>query len=401
MNDTSTPRALTPPVNLNDRVRSLRLPDAPVAGRGGSKVSWIICGLLACTTMFFAAEAYAPVDDEMLKKLVDERLASEVDNGGLRLAVGTGRQAPVSTADADPIALESKGYVVPISTVQVSPLVGGRVIKMSFKEGDMVTKGTFLAQIETTEFQSDYDRTRAQVSAAQGRLDELTKYREDEINQAKAELDDTKAQRDQLFVAYQRSISLRETRALSAQEYEQAESAYKSMDQRMRRLQLAYDLIRKGPRDERIAAAKGELAQYQAELVKAKWKLDNTTITAPIDGTILSKKAEEGNYVNPSAFSNGLSASVCEMADLANMEVDLSIAERDIAKVVKGQVCKVRAEAFPDRPYPGVVSRIMPQADRAKGSVPVRVKIDIPRQEAGQFLRPDMGALVTFYNDKR
>jgi HlyD family secretion protein len=307
----------------------------------------------------------------------------------------------VSTADADPIALESKGYVVPISTVQVSPLVGGRVIKMSCKEGDMVTKGTFLAQIETTEFQSDYDRTRAQVSAAQGRLDELTKYREDEINQAKAELDDTKAQRDQLFVAYQRSISLRETRALSAQEYEQAESAYKSMDQRMRRLQLAYDLIRKGPRDERIAAAKGELAQYQAELVKAKWKLDNTTITAPIDGTILSKKAEEGNYVNPSAFSNGLSASVCEMADLANMEVDLSIAERDIAKVVKGQVCKVRAEAFPDRPYPGVVSRIMPQADRAKGSVPVRVKIDIPRQEAGQFLRPDMGALVTFYNDKR
>jgi HlyD family secretion protein len=401
MNDTSTPRALTPPVNLSDRVHSLRLPDAPVAGRGGSKVSWIICGLLACTTMFFAAEAYAPVDDEMLKKLVDERLASEVDNGGLRLAVGTGRQAPVSTADADPIALESKGYVVPISTVQVSPLVGGRVIKMSFKEGDMVTKGTFLAQIETTEFQSDYDRTRAQVSAAQGRLDELTKYREDEINQAKAELDDTKAQRDQLFVAYQRSISLRETRALSAQEYEQAESAYKSMDQRMRRLQLAYDLIRKGPRDERIAAAKGELAQYQAELVKAKWKLDNTTITAPIDGTILSKKAEEGNYVNPSAFSNGLSASVCEMADLANMEVDLSIAERDIAKVVKGQVCKVRAEAFPDRPYPGVVSRIMPQADRAKGSVPVRVKIDIPRQEAGQFLRPDMGALVTFYNDKR
>jgi hypothetical protein len=91
MNDTSTPRALTPPVNLNDRVRSLRLPDAPVAGRGGSKVSWIICGLLACTTMFFAVEAYAPVDDEMLKKLVDERLASEVDNGGLRLAVGTGR----------------------------------------------------------------------------------------------------------------------------------------------------------------------------------------------------------------------------------------------------------------------------------------------------------------------
>jgi hypothetical protein len=40
----------------------------------------------------------------------------------------------------------------------------------------------------------------------------------------------------------------------------------------------------------------------------------------------------------------------------------------------------------------------MPTADRAKGSISVRVKIDIPRAEAGQYLRPEMGALVTFYN---
>jgi hypothetical protein len=39
----------------------------------------------------------------------------------------------------------------------------------------------------------------------------------------------------------------------------------------------------------------------------------------------------------------------------------------------------------------------MPQADRAKGAVPVRVKIAIPREEEGQFLRPDMGAIVTFF----
>src|SRR5581483_2457961 len=222
-------------------------------------------------------------------------------------------------------ALESKGYIVPISTIQVSPLVGGRVLKLNFKEGDMVKAGTFLAQIETTEFQSDYDKVAAQIKSAQARLDELTKYRDDEINQAKAELDDVKAQRDQLFIAYQRGMSLRETRALAQQEYEQAEYSYKSMDQRMRRLQFAYDLLRKGPRDARIAAAQAELDQYRAEQVKAKWRLDNTTITAPIDGIILSKKAEEGNYVNPSAFSNGLSASICEMADLARMEVDLSI----------------------------------------------------------------------------
>ena len=86
------------------------------------------------------------------------------------------------------------------------------------------------------------------------------------------------------------------------------------------------------------------------------------------------------------------------MADLSDMEVDLAIAERDIGRAFKGQRCKVVAEAFPDRSYDGEVSRIMPQADRAKGAVPVRVKIAIPRDEEGKYLRPDMGAIVTFYN---
>ena len=79
--------------------------------------------------------------------------------------------------------------------------------------------------------------------------------------------------------------------------------------------------------------------------------------------------------VNPSAFSNGLSASLCEMADLTKMEVDLAIAERDISKVFDDQECIVRAEAFPERTYIGWVTRRMPTADRSKGAVPVRVQI--------------------------
>jgi hypothetical protein len=49
--------------------------------------------------------------------------------------------------------------------------------------------------------------------------------------------------------------------------------------------------------------------------------------------------------------------------------------------------------------YIGYVSRLMPTADRAKGAVPVRVRIpaeQIPQAEAGKYLRPDMGALVSF-----
>ena len=54
-----------------------------------------------------------------------------------------------------------------------------------------------------------------------------------------------------------------------------------------------------------------------------------------------------------------------------------------------------------ERVYEGEVSRLMPIADRAKGAVPVRVKITVPREEEGVYLKPEMGALVSFLSDKK
>jgi HlyD family secretion protein len=129
-------------------------------------------------------------------------------------------------------------------------------------------------------------------------------------------------------------------------------------------------------------------------MIKAKWRLDNCTIRAPISGTILTKKAEIGNLVNPIAF-NG-SFSLCEMADLSELEVDISIEERDVAKVFQHQRCRVRPEAYPELVYEGRVSRLMPTADRAKSAIPVRVKLTVPKNEEGIYLKPDMGAVVSF-----
>ena len=88
------------------------------------------------------------------------------------------------------------------------------------------------------------------------------------------------------------------------------------------------------------------------------------------------------------------------------VEIDLSVQERDIANVKVGQRCLVMPEAYQaDREflgkhpqgYRGTVSRLMPTADRAKGAVPVRVQIlGITPQEAGKYLRPEMSALVSF-----
>jgi len=185
---------------------------------------------------------------------------------------------------------------------------------------------------------------------------------------------------------------------LSQQDFELAQSRYQAMQRRVERLRYALRLMEEGAREERRLMVRAEVQQAEAELAKAQWRLDNCTIRAPISGTILKKNAEEGNIVNPIAF-NG-SFSICDMADLSDLEIELTIQERDISRVFLGQQCKIRTEAYPDREYQGAVSRLMPIADRAKGAIPVRVKVSVPAEEEGVYLKPEMGATVSFLKGK-
>jgi multidrug efflux pump subunit AcrA (membrane-fusion protein) len=157
--------------------------------------------------------------------------------------------------------------------------------------------------------------------------------------------------------------------------------------------------LKEGPRDINIQAAQARICQAKAELDRTQWYLDNCKIYAPISGTILSKNAEENNIVN--TLSYNLKASVCDIADLSDVEAVLTIQERDVAKVFKNQRCRIRSEAFSNRIYNGFVSRLMPMGDRAKGAVPVRVKVEVPPEEPGPYLKPDMGVIVSFFKDAK
>jgi HlyD family secretion protein len=380
------------PSSLSERVRSLRLPDRPAQRGGPAWVPWTLCAVPACATAYLAVDRSAAQAGEDAKA----EAKPIIDLNNLDANPGEDKGPPPGT-----VVLESKGYIVPFQLIQVSPKVGGMVTKLNIVEGTRVQKGFVLAELEKVDYQSEYDRSVATAASAKQRYLELKNgFRQEEKDQAQHELQENEALRDQLKQEYKRNLALRGTPAVAPLDFEKAQSAYLSQDRKVDRMRLAYRLMLLGPRDERIAAAKADWDQAEADVVKAKWRLDNTTIAAPIQGIILSKKTEEGNLVNPSAFSNGLSASLCEMADLTDLEVDLSIAERDIANVKVGQRCQVKAEAYLKRPYRGYVSRIMPQADRAKGSISVRVKILISRAEEGQYLRPEMGAIVVFFNEQ-
>jgi multidrug efflux pump subunit AcrA (membrane-fusion protein) len=354
--------------------------------------------LLAATTVILAVRNPPPADGE-----------ASLANAALTPSAGqTGGSADPQVAPGE-VILELKGNIIPVHQTQVSPKVGGMITELCIKEGDKIQQGKPLAKLETTDYEAEWHQAVAQTKAARSRWEELTKYRDLEIEQAKAELDESATQRDQLYLDWKRSANLRGA-ALAAKDYEAAESAYRAMEARVKRLQLAFQMM-KGPgrRDAQIDATKADWKQAQATEAKAKWRLDNCTVTAPISGTILTKRAEIGSIVNPAALN--IAASLCDMANLAEMEVDIAVPERDLPRVLPAerdtsralwlrQRCVIKPEAFPKRLYQGYVSRVMPTADRGKAAVPVRVFILIPAEEEGVYLRPDMSAVVTFYNSR-
>jgi len=386
---------------LSNKVKALRISetgsrDAP----GSSKLAWMVCLVLACSTAWFAWNSFKTQAE--VAALIEAQKGASAQVGSVTQSAG-----PADTVKPGGVVLESKGYVVPAHQILVSPKVNGmvqylRVHKpnqspeegIPLEEGLRVEKGDILAQLESTDYESDVARCRAILASAEQKLSTERKNLPQEIDQAQAELNENITQRDYAKTVLDRNTKLVKTGSVSSTDLEKSQSDYDGARHRVERLERALDIIR-GPRAERIKVAEAEVNSAKADLVKAEWRLDNCTIVAPITGTLLKKNVEEGNIVNPVAF-NG-SFSVCEMADLSNLEVDLSIQERDIARVFKDQRCTVRSEAYPDRPYSGWVSRLMPIADRAKGAVSVRVKIRIPADEEGVYLKPEMGAVVTFY----
>ena len=234
------------------------------------------------------------------------------------------------------------------------------------------------------------------MNAAKQKLLELESgTRPEEISQAEADLSQAQTQLEEDERQYKRQQQLTRKNAGTETALTQAETQFVGQKQRVERAKLALDLLRKGARAERIEIARAEVRQVEADLSRAQWRLGNCTIKAPISGTILRKNTEQGNIVNSSAF-NG-SFSICDIADLANLEVELKILESDVRKIKVGQKCSVAAEAWPGRFYEGRVDRLLPIADRAQGAIPTRVKVKIPAEEEGVYLKPEMSAVVTFF----
>ncbi|MGO9110659.1 MAG: HlyD family secretion protein [Thermoguttaceae bacterium] len=356
----------------------------------GASLAWAVFGILAGVVVALAGVVVA------LVYLLLNRPAPEAVPASAAPSVATASteaqrlESPTPPCDNN---LDTKGYILPVQRILVSPKVSGMIVKLHIREGCQVKKGDVLAELEDVDYKVDFLRAQSAVETARQQIAEAQSSQPKEIGQAEAEMERAKLELAQLKSDFQRSHELYcKHAAMSQMEYEASGTKFREAEQHVRSMDYALALMRISL-TQKLTAAHTRLEAAEADLVKARRRLENCMVRAPSDGTILKKNAEEGNLVNPEAFS------VCELANLSELEVELAIQERDICKLKTGQRCKIRTEAFPDRIYDGVVSRLMPVANRLQSTIPIRVKITVPQGEEGIYLKPEMIATVSFQDE--
>jgi HlyD family secretion protein len=122
--------------------------------------------------------------------------------------------------------------------------------------------------------------------------------------------------------------------------------------------------------------------------------VDWCTIRSPINGVVMEKLVNPDELVMQQSFggTRGPSTALIAVADPKDLQVEIDVNEADLAKVSLNQKCRVSPEAYPEKTYDGAVVEIAPEADRAKGTLQIKVQIHDP----DKFLTPELSAKVEF-----
>ncbi|MFN8005950.1 MAG: efflux RND transporter periplasmic adaptor subunit [Terriglobia bacterium] len=301
---------------------------------------------------------------------------------------------PAGGGDESGVVLNAAGYIVAHHKIQLGAKVIGKVDWIGVEKGDSVKKGQILVRLEDNEYQAQLQQAKGNLETLQNQLKELENgSRPEEIARALANLQQAKADLENARVNLERVRGLHKEGVAPPQDLDNAQARFDAQEARVNSLTRDYDLYRIGPRREVIEAMRGRVEQAKGEVALRETYLDATIIRAPIDGTILERVVEKGEFLTTGFVGDkGAKGFVVSMADLNDLQVELDISQDDFAKLTMGQKGIVTTDAFPDRKYDGVIAEMSPEANRQKATVQVKVQILKP----DSYLRPEMNARTAF-----
>ena len=279
------------------------------------------------------------------------------------------------------------------TTVGVGFKISGHVTQRMIDEGDSVKKGQVIASLETTDLELAAANAKAQLLAAQATLSQLTNgSRPQDVSAAQAAVRSAEADKQNAAAEDQRMQQLFADSAVSAQDRDRVRTAYKMASARADQVAQQLSIVIEGPRQEEIELATAKVEQAKQQLELAKTKLAYAQIAAPIDGVVLSKNIEVGEYVSPGT-------PVVTIGELNQVWLKAYIAESDLGKVKLGQKVSVTTDTYSNKTYRGYISFIASEAEFTPKNIQTseeRVKlvyrIKIVLENAAHELKPGMPA---------
>lgn len=350
----------------------------------------------------------------------------------------TARAVKVVPGQAQQGDVSANGYIVADRQASLATVLSGRLVELDAAEGDTVVEGHVVARIQYDDLEVQEQQALAAKVSAEARLAQArahTATARAQVVEAEKEyaagrlaaarlLAERDAQKDivastseeaeRLLREVERNRDLRKKKFINETDWDAVQTAWRTASliraaaqKRMGALQagiIAWDgqiarrkaawgvaeaAVHAATVAETVATSAVAEAEQAARL--AAILLEKTRIRAPFTGMVIRKDAEKGEVIAPMAAGNSR-GSVLTIIDPTSMEVQVELSERRIARVSEGDRAMVFLDADPDIGLPGAVRKIWPRADRSKGSIEVRVKLD----EIPASLRPDMAARVVF-----
>jgi HlyD family secretion protein len=250
--------------------------------------------------------------------------AAGITVAGLKDRPPPAAEVQISAAKKSSITrtITGAGKVQAATTVKISSNLSGDLTELSVKEGDRVTKGQVLGQIDKRRFEAAARQSQAAQSAARADM---------QVSQVEVDRSTSEFGRVQGLVG--------------------------------KGMASAADLDRaRADRDSataRLASSRERLAQAAAAYEEAQTNMSKTTLTSPIDGTVIELPREVGERVRGSDFSEDV---VMTIAALAAMEVKIEVGEHEVVHLKPALKAEVVVDALEGQTYEGTVVEIAQKA---------------------------------------
>ena len=271
------------------------------------------------------------------------------------------------------------GKITPITKVEIKSKASGIVKKLYVDSGDRVKQGQVLAELDRVEIEAQVNSARAQLLSSEANLKSA------EADEKRAEVDAQGVDIPTLQRAYQRAQEMSKDGVVSQATLDDSQRSY-IMAVNKRDVARAQLTVNKA----KVAQAQAQVKKDEASLTQFEEQLSYTTITAPIDGVVLSRDVEVGDAVSSILVLGSGATLVMTLGDTSEVYVKGKVDESDIGKVYLGQPARIRVETFKDKTFTGHVTKISPMGVEKDNVTTFEVRVSITNP--GGELKAEMTA---------